>query len=57
MEEGQRERETQNLEQTPGSELEPLMWGLNLQPGDQESHALPTEPARCPSSVSFKVEP
>jgi len=21
--------------------------GLNLQPRDQESHALPTEPARC----------
>ena len=26
------------------------MWGLNSQPQDQESHALLTEPARCPSS-------
>lgn len=27
--------------------------GLELQPRDQESHALATEPARCPYSLSF----
>jgi len=29
------------------------MWGLNLQPQDQESHILPTEPARRPLAISF----
>ena len=29
------------------------MWGSNLQPQDQESHAPPTEPARCPNNGIF----
>ena len=33
------------------------MWGSNLQPRDQESHALPTQPARCPSSEISDVRP
>lgn len=33
------------------------MWGLNLQPGGQESHILPTVPARCPTSnFSSEIE-
>ena len=30
------------------------MWGLNLWPWDQESHALPTEPARCSQTTHLK---
>ena len=46
MGEGQRERETQNLKQAPGSELlaQSLMQGSNSGLQDQESHALWTEP-------------
>ena len=29
------------------------MWGLNLQPPDQELNALPTEPARSLESVLY----
>ena len=29
------------------------MWGSNLQPPNQESHALPTEPARSPQSMEY----
>ena len=28
-------------------------WGSNSQPRDQESHALPTKPVRCPSKWAF----
>ena len=53
---GQKERETQNPKQTPGSELsaQSLMRGSILQPWDrdlsrnQELDAQPTEPPRCP---------
>ena len=52
--EGQKERETQNLKQAPGSELSAqiLTWGSNSrtvrsQP-EQKSVAQPTEPPRCP---------
>ena len=29
------------------------MWSSNSQPQDQESHALPTVPARCPDIADF----
>ena len=32
------------------------MWSLNSQPQDQESHTLPTEPARCPSNLALMEE-
>lgn len=30
-----------------------LLWGLNAQPQDQESHALPTKPSRRPLDKLF----
>ena len=32
------------------------MWGLNSPPQDQELHAPPTEPARCPNKSHLKAE-
>ena len=32
------------------------MWGTNLQPQDEESHALLTEPGSCPYSDRFHNE-
>ena len=52
--EGQRERETQNLKQTPGSELsaQSLTWGSNSSTArscpEPKSDAQPTEPPRRP---------
>lgn len=31
------------------------MWGLNLQPRNQDLHALGTEPARCPKLVTLDL--
>ena len=54
MEKGQRERETQNLKQTPGSELsaQGLKWGSNPQTvrsrPEPKSDASLTEPPKHP---------
>ena len=62
--EGQRERETRNLKQTPGSELsaQSLTWGSNPRTvrsrPEPKSDAPPTEPLGCPSSALPKcVQP
>ena len=60
--EGQRERETQNVKQAPGSELsaQSPMWGLNSRAvrswPELKSDAQPTEPPRCPHLYHFQLE-
>ena len=55
----ERESETQNLKQAPGSELsaQSLMWGLNPQAvrsgPEPKSDAQPTEPPRRPKRILF----
>ena len=57
---GQREKETQNLKQAPGSRpsAQNLTWGLNSQTArswpELKSDAQPTELPRCPPNFSFK---
>ena len=59
--EGQRERETQNLNHTPGSKLsaQSPTWGLNSQTvrsrPEPKSGAQPTEPPRHPSYTGTLV--
>ena len=60
MGEGQRERETQNRKQAPGSEpsAQSLTWGLNSRTvrsrPELKSDAQPTEPPRRPGFAIFK---
>ena len=59
MGEGQRERETQNLKEAPGSELsaQSPTWGSNSQTArscpEPKSAAQPTEPPRRPGPGCF----